>query len=94
LAGTREHIRSLILSKAPEELAESWIEELSNVKRIDEQNYRLVEMKVLNRVRYLASEGLINVLDINEMIFAPDTASGQASDREETGISAESAMVA
>lgn len=94
LAGTREHIRSLILSKAPEELSESWIEELSNVKRIDEQNYRLVEMKVLNRVRYLASEGLINVLDINEMIFASSAANSLSTDREETGIDAESAMVA
>lgn len=94
LAGTREHIRSLILSKAPEELAESWIEELSNVKRIDEQNYRLVEMKVLNRVRYLASEGLINLLDINEMIFATNTTTKQTLDQEDTGIDPDSAMVA
>lgn len=93
LAGTRDRIRALVLSKAPEELAESWIEELSNVKRIDEQNYRLVEMKVLNRIRYLASEGLINVLDVNEMIFAKGESQANPED-EDTGIDPSSAMVA
>jgi flagellar motor switch protein FliG len=94
LAGTREHIRALILSKAPEELAESWIEELSNVRRVDEQNYRLVEMKVLNRIRYLASEGLINVLDINELIFARSSGTSKDQIGEGTGIDPGSAMVA
>ena len=69
LSGTREHIRGLILAKAPEELAESWVEELGNVRSIAEANFRLVEMKVLGRIRSLANNGVINLLDINDMIF-------------------------
>ena len=55
LGGTREHIRGLVLAKAPEELSDSWIEDLNNVKASDEQHYRLVEMKVLGRIRSLAN---------------------------------------
>jgi flagellar motor switch protein FliG len=78
LAGTREHIRNLVLSKAPDELADTWIEELENVKALDEQAYRLVEMKVLGRIRALANTGVINLLDVNDMIF------GKADDAPET----------
>jgi len=69
LVGTREHIRGLVLSKAPEELAESWVEDLANVRTASEQSYRLVEMKILGRIRSLAGNGVINLLDINDMIF-------------------------
>lgn len=73
LAGTKDHIRNLLISKAPPELAESWIEDLSTLARIDEQNYRLVEMKVIGRIRNLANNGAFNLLDINEMLFQEET---------------------
>lgn len=69
LAGTRDHIRSLILSKAPNELAESWIEDLENLAGFDEQTFRMAEMKILSRVRSLVNNGAINLIDLNEMIF-------------------------
>ena len=69
LAGTREHVRGLLLSKAPEELAESWLEDLQNVKSTGGEGFRLVEMKVLGRIRALANNGGINLLDVNDMIF-------------------------
>ncbi len=69
LAGTREHIRNLILSKAPDELAESWVEDLENMAGFDEQVFRLAEMKILSRIRSLVNNGVINLLDLNEMIF-------------------------
>jgi len=69
LAGTKEHIRDLLLGKAPHELAESWIEDLENIHSVDEQNYRLVEMKILGRIRNLAGHGAISLLDINTMIL-------------------------
>lgn len=74
LAGAREHIRALVLGKAPDELADSWIEELENVKSFDDTRYRLVEMKVLGRIRALANNGVINLLDVNDMIFGKSDA--------------------
>ncbi len=73
LMGTREHIRNLLLGKAPGELAESWVEDLQNMASVDETAYRLVEMKILGRVRSLASNGAISILDINELIFSGST---------------------
>ncbi len=70
LAGTREHIRALVLSKAPDELSDSWLEELENVKALDEQAYRLVELKVIGRIRALANNGVINLLDVNDLVFS------------------------
>lgn len=94
LSGTREHIRSLLLTKAPEELAESWLEDLANVKGIDDQNYRLVEMKILNRIRALAHNGAINLLDINEMILQKPSSAKGGEGAEMTGVESPSSMVA
>ncbi len=78
LAGTREHIRNLILSKAPDELAESWVEDLENMAGFDEQAFRLAEMKILSRIRSLVNNGVINLLDLNEMIFVDDVSAAEA----------------
>lgn len=74
LAGTREHIRDLFLQKVPGELAQSWVEELEQINGVDEQAYRLEELKIIGRVRQLANNGAINILNVNEMIF--DQSSG------------------
>ena len=69
LAGTKPHIRDLLLKKAPDELADSWIEELETIAAVDEQVYKVAEMKVLGRIRLLTNSGTISLLDINERIF-------------------------
>lgn len=69
LGGAAEHIRRLLLAHAPDELAASWAEDLNNMAGVDDNNYRLVEIKVLNKVRQLASTGSINLLEINQLIF-------------------------
>jgi flagellar motor switch protein FliG len=69
LAGTKLHIRNLLLKKAPDELAGSWMEDLENIGGVDEQTYKVAEMKILGRIRSLANNGTINLLDINERIF-------------------------
>ena len=95
LGGTREHICSLLLSKAPEELAESWEEDLENIHSVEEQNYRLVEMKILSRMRNLASNGAISLLDINTMILGtPDDLEAGESDEGIVNPESESSMVA
>jgi flagellar motor switch protein FliG len=70
LKGTREHISSLLLQKAPPELADSWIEDLNYMANVDDASYRLAEMSILRRIRNLASNGSISIMEINEMIFA------------------------
>ncbi|MFK7872690.1 MAG: FliG C-terminal domain-containing protein [Oligoflexales bacterium] len=70
LKGADEHILELLLSHVPQELADSWLEDLESIASVDDSKYRLVEMMVLGRVRNLASNGAFNLLDINEMLFA------------------------
>jgi hypothetical protein len=77
LVGTRDHIRELLLGKAPYELSQSWMEDLQHMGSVDEKNYLLVELKVFNRIRSLANGGAISILDINEVVFAEN---GIASD--------------
>lgn len=86
LAGTGEHIRDLLLRKAPEELSDSWIEDLQTLGSIDEQSYRMVEMKVLNRIRNLANNGVISLMDINSMLFDSEASDGKEFRPEEPGM--------
>lgn len=69
LAGTYEEIKDLLLRKAPEELADSWIEDMEMMASVDEPTFRLVEMKVKNKIRSLANNGVISLLEINGLIF-------------------------
>ena len=77
LTAAPEHIRDLLLSKVPEELSESWMEDLEHTGSVDESNYRMVELKIFNKIRAMSNSGVINILDINEVIFAPDNRSDQ-----------------
>lgn len=78
LSGAPDDIAELLLRQAPEELSESWKEELGNVRGVDENRYVMVEMKILNRVKALASTGAINIGDINDMIFSEDEVEADA----------------
>ncbi len=69
LVGSDEHIRDLLLKKAPDELAASWIEDIRNMSNIEDSAYRNAEMKIKARIRGLASNGAISLLDINDLIF-------------------------
>jgi len=72
LIGSPDHIRELLLAKAPAELAQSWMEDIEQVSGIDEGRYRLAEMRILGRVRNLANSGSIRLIDINDRIFAAE----------------------
>lgn len=78
LVGSKSHIRELLLSHAPRELAESWMEDMESINSVDEEQYRIAELKILARIRALAASGAISLLDINDMIF-----SGNGSGRRE-----------
>jgi flagellar motor switch protein FliG len=70
LVGCPDHIRDLLLRKAPEELAQSWIEDIRNMANLDDNAYRTAEVKIKARLRGLANNGAISMLDINELIYA------------------------
>lgn len=69
LAGVREHIRHLILQKAPDDIAFDWNASASNLKGIDPENFRLAEMQVLGKMRAFVASGMLNLADINEIMF-------------------------
>lgn len=87
LAGSPEHIRELLLSKAPPELASSWVEDLENFTG-GEQNYQFVEMKVTSRLRNLAKSGSINLLTLNDLVFGSEAEPLEAEtmERGDTGV--------
>lgn len=70
LVGCPDHIRDILLRKAPEELAQSWIEDIRNISGIDDNAYRTAEVKIKARLRGLANNGAISMLDINELIYS------------------------
>ncbi|MCX6119398.1 MAG: hypothetical protein NT027_17815 [Proteobacteria bacterium] len=73
LVGTADHIRDLLLGKAPRELASSWVEDIEQMTGVEEATYRLAELKILNRLRTLANNGAIRLLDINDRIFSDES---------------------
>lgn len=82
LVGTPDHIRELLLNKAPRELAASWIEDIDQMTNVEEATYRLAELKIINRLRTLANNGAIRLLDINDRIFAEEHLAAIRSQRE------------
>jgi hypothetical protein len=69
LAGVREHIRSMILNKAPDEVAADWSSSAANVRGIDPETFRLAEMQVIGKVRGFAANGMLSLFEINEIMF-------------------------
>jgi flagellar motor switch protein FliG len=72
LVGAPDHVRDLLLAKAPSELSQSWIEDIEQLSGVEEARYRLAEMRILGRVRNLANSGAIRLVDLNERIFAAE----------------------
>lgn len=80
LAGTREHIRRLIFSKAPSDLANGWAEALESMRSIDADAYRLAEMQVISKIRGMASSGLLNLLEVNSSLYPKTEGIGESMD--------------
>ena len=73
LGSCDDKFRDLLIHKAPGELSESWMEDLEMMGAVDDTNARLAVMNVTGRIRNLANNGVISLLDLNEMIFSqPD----------------------
>jgi len=73
LKGAAAEIKQHIFSKAPKDLVAELDDELEAVPPVSREMYQAVERKVLNRMKVMANEGLINLAETNERMF---TASG------------------
>lgn len=79
LAGATEKIRDLFLSHVPEELAQSWVEQLHSMSSVEEEKYRVAEVLILARVRHLAEVGVISLFALNSLLFQEVDANAAAS---------------
>ncbi|OFZ22802.1 MAG: hypothetical protein A2X94_11905 [Bdellovibrionales bacterium GWB1_55_8] len=70
LKGATDAVRMTIFSKAPKELTAELEEELGGVGTVSREMYQAVERKVLNRMKIMATDGLINLIETNERMFS------------------------
>ncbi len=72
LKGAAEEVRMAIFSKSPKDLVLELEEELQSVGAISREQYQGLERKILNRMKLMANEGLINLVETNERMLTED----------------------
>lgn len=82
LKGAPDHIRKTVFSKSPRELVAELEEQLGSISLISREAYANIERKLLNRIKMMANEGTVNLIEVNERMFGGG-ASGVASIRED-----------
>jgi flagellar motor switch protein FliG len=69
LKGAPPEIKSAVFAKSPKELIVELEEELVSLGTVSRETYGGVERKILNRMKMMANEGLINLVETNERMF-------------------------
>lgn len=77
LAGCPEHVRNMILSKVPQDMAQDWFDMMNSMPSIDSETYKVAELQILQKVRSFSESGMISLLEINQSIF-PEQRSSEA----------------
>ena len=75
LKGASEDVRGAIFAKSPRDLVVELEEELVNSGAVSREQYQNLERKVLNRMKLMANEGLINLVETNERMLAEQSES-------------------
>ncbi|HTL11092.1 MAG TPA: FliG C-terminal domain-containing protein [Bdellovibrionota bacterium] len=70
LKGTNAEIRQMIFSKCPRDLVAELEEELEAVQAQSRDGYAGIERKILNRIKKMATDGKINLVETNERMFS------------------------
>ncbi len=65
-----KNILKAILGKAPPELSKVWSEELSYKESHDPSGYAAVESEIIKKMRDLAAQGAIDLVQINDQVFS------------------------
>ncbi|MBI4925914.1 MAG: hypothetical protein HY843_08335 [Bdellovibrio sp.] len=79
LKGCPTDIKQIIFSKSPKDLVSELEEELTNITLISRENYQNIERKIINRIKVMANDGLVNLLETNERMFGENTNSQDTS---------------
>ena len=79
LKGCRDDIRASIFGKCPRDLVSDLEEELAAMVNPSRDIYGAVERKVLNRVKLMAQDTLVNLADVNDRLFAAYSANANVS---------------
>jgi flagellar motor switch protein FliG len=74
LKGTSPEVRSAFFAKSPRDLVAELEEELTSVSNLSREAYQAIERKIINRIKVMANEGLINLIETNERLLADQTA--------------------
>lgn len=69
LKGASDQIRGDILSRAPRDLSGELEEELAQCPPVSREAYQNIERKIVNRIKVMSNEGLINLNETNERMF-------------------------
>lgn len=87
LKGAPAHVRDTIYQKSPKDLVAELEEELTSVSSMSRDAYQNVERKILNRVKIMASDGILNLVEVNERMFSESAAaSGMLSGATSPGV--------
>lgn len=70
LKGSRADVRQAIFGKCPKDLVSDLEEELESFQNPSRDIYGALERKVLNRVKMMAQDSLVNLADVNDRLFA------------------------
>ena len=70
LKGAPAAIKQAVFAKSPKELIVELEEELVAVGTVSRESYSGIERKVLNRMKMMATEGLVNLVETNERMFS------------------------
>ncbi len=73
LKGAPPEIRSTIFVKSPKDLVVELEEELGQISLLSRENYQNIERKIINRMKVMSNEGLLNLLETNERMFGNAT---------------------
>jgi len=84
LKGCHQDVREAVLTKAPQDLAVELREELMMSEPVNKENYHAVERKVLNRIKVMTNQGLVNLNEVNERMFAQEFGYANQTQREVT----------
>lgn len=76
LKGASDSVRNTIFAKAPKELTIELEEELAAINAPSREGYQSIERKILNRVKLMATDGLINLAETNDRMFAEASMEG------------------
>jgi flagellar motor switch protein FliG len=69
LKGAPSNIKKTIYAKSPKDLVAEIEEELEHTQALSKDAYSAIERKVLNRIKVMANDGQINLVDVNERLL-------------------------